>query len=68
MLEQTSDYVNVSAMKARLALETQEKTQAANDYTQAHSAAGMKEQTREQEVAAEEEKLLKPSDAQSCKC
>lgn len=65
MLEQTNcDYANTSDAKAVPALETQNKSKAANEYSPAHSAAGTKEQTRELEAAAEEEKLLKPSDAQ----
>lgn len=50
-------------MKAVSAQETQNKNKAANEYSQAHSAAGSKEQTPELEAAAEEEKLLKLSDA-----
>lgn len=64
MLEQTNCiYANMSAMKTVSAQETQNKNKAANEYSQAHSAAGSKEQTPELEAAAEEEKLLKLSDS-----
>lgn len=63
MLEQTNcNYANISAMKAVSAQETQNRNKAANEYSQAHSAAGSKA-TPELEAAAEEEKLLKLSDA-----
>lgn len=64
MLEQTNcGYANTSAMKAISAEQTQEDSKAANEYSLAHSATGRKEQTREPEAAAEEEKLLQLSDA-----
>lgn len=50
-------------MKAISAEQTQEDSKAANEYSLAHSATGRKEQTREPEAAAEEEKLLQLSDA-----
>lgn len=63
MLEQTNcDYINTPAVKAISAHETQNKNKAANEYSQAHSAAGSKEQPCELEAAAEE-KLLKLTDA-----
>lgn len=64
MLEQTNcDYANASAMKAVSAQQMQKDGTAANEYCPAHSARGRKEQTREPEAAAEEEKLLQLSDA-----
>lgn len=62
MLEQTDcDYANTSAMKAVSAREAQTKSKAANEYAHAHPAAGSREQTCE--LDAEQEKLLKLSDA-----
>lgn len=64
MLEQTNcGYANTSAMTAISAQQTQKNSKAANEYSPAHSATGRKEQTREPEAAAEEEKLLQLSDA-----
>lgn len=64
MLEETNgEYANRSAPKAISGLETQNTTQAANDYAQAHLAAGSKEQPRQLQAVVEEEKLLKLSDA-----
>lgn len=64
MLEQTDcGYANMSAMKAICAQQTQKDSKAANEYSPAHSATGRREETREPEAAAEEDKLLQLSDA-----